>query len=185
MSNPTVEELVALLSGDDSGEDEGTTPAVPKGNPVSQLREQLKVITRELKDTKAALKVRDEALNEYTAREEASVFETSRLNERQRALFKAVNPEAPVTTDAITTFVTEYGITVEEGGETETVAQDTTPAAEFKPTQAASSAAPGLKRYSPVELAELAATDPAAAQAVWQAGRLDTSGSREGLGPEK
>jgi len=89
------------------------------------------------------------------------VFTELKLGEKQQALFKAMNPEAPVTQEAVQNFLTEYGLArSEEEGEVSTEATPAAPTPQtqtvpFKPTVGQQGTAPEGQTYTSDEIVAL------------------------------
>ena len=144
-----------------------------------------------MKELRAALERREKALRkagkeieelrqfrtDAVQRERSDTLRVAGLTERQAKVFLATGED--VTPEAVQAFKSE----VLQTPPPET-SQEEPPTPGFAPTQVGTPPPPG-KVYSRAEWIALSATDAATAQRLFQEGRVDLSGLREGLGPEK
>lgn len=152
----------------------------------NRLGKALRDQNKELEDLRV---IKAEAEKDKREQAVASMFGAVGLSPAQAKLYLAVNPEtdpASVTEEAVTAFAEEHGLVV-GGGKT---AKEAEPKGEaegeggFKPVSSpqAQGSSGVLTRE---EWLKLAGSDPQAAEAAFKANRVDLSGIRTGLGPEK
>ena len=148
-----------------------------------------KALKKALQQNEELVAFRDEVIVQRREQAIASAFAEAGLNPAQAKLYASLNPDATpetATKEAVSAFAAEYGLAA---GGTET---DATPAAPAAPTVRttvvsvpASAGIPSTGILTQADWVKLSSVDSAAAQRAWQEGRVDLSGLREGLGPEK
>jgi hypothetical protein len=165
------------------GEEDGETEKTPDSNPVRDLRKHANKLEKDLKASQAEL----EELRTFKAAADAkvkaetvgSIFTELGLNPAQVKLYELAMPDAEPSKEAVGKWAIEYGLA---SADEETVPETTG----FTPTTTPEGTPPGSKRMTGREMLEAAINgDTAAAQAAFLKGRVDTSDSRRGLGPER
>ena len=164
------------------GDDDVETEKTPDSNPVRDLRKHANKLEKDLKAAQAKLEPLEAFKAEYDAKVKAetvgNIFTKLGLNPAQAKLYELAMPESEPSEETVGKWAVEYGLAASD----ESVVPDTSG---FTPTTTPEGVPPGTKRLSRDEWLNLSVSDPAAAQRVFQQGRVDLSDVRNGLGPEK
>lgn len=153
---PEVEELLsALEDGGSSAEAAPAEPEAPKGNPVRELRKFTDTLLKEKKASDSKVTALEERLAKYEAAEHAAVFGEFQLTEKQQAAFKALNPEAAVTREAVQEFVRELGLGQVEAEVDAPVTDQSTPTAPSLPSIPVTGSVPDSQVYSSDDIIKL------------------------------
>lgn len=171
-------DLTALLASLENEEtDEGETTDGGENNAIKQVRDHAKKLEKQLKSAAKELgelrEFKQTVVADQTKATVQKAFTDAGLNEKHASLFLKVH-DGEVTADAVKNFVTEYGLVPGEAtDETEEPAEKST----FAPTQAASDGAAqqGTGTISRPDWLKIVGTDPAKAQKLQAAGKVDMS----------
>ena len=174
---PELEDFLASLEGEDTNQEQENpeNPVDPKKFKewAYGTRKTIKAYEKELKDLR-------EFQTKTVAEQRVGALKAAGLNEFHAEAFSKFYPE--VTPETVAEYKTRAGLAAAPVEETEPPAPET-PSPGFAPTSIGTPPPPG-KTYSRAEWIALADKDSATAQRVFQEGRVDLSGLREGLGPE-
>jgi hypothetical protein len=164
------------------GDADGETEKTPDSNPVRDLRKHANKLEKDLKAAQAELEplrqFKAEADQKAKAETVGTIFTKLGLNPAQAKLYELAMPEAEPSEETVGKWAVEYGLATSDESVPDTTG--------FTPTTTPEGAPPGSKRLTGKEMLEEALRgDPLAAQAAFLKGRVDTSDSRRGLGPER
>ena len=168
-----------LLNDDEDEQPEPKRETGKDNAAFAQMRKDLKAAQKELEEARA-YKVEREKADRETAI--TSVFSEIGLNPKHAKLFAIANPEGEATPELVSQFAAEYGLATTEG---EAVEAPAPTERGFTPTVINEGQALGAKTYSVEEWRQLARDDPAQAEKVFNANRVNLAGLRQGLGPDR
>ena len=166
-----------LLGDDEDDSQSDDKPEAKPNNQLSAAQRKLAKAEKELEELRAfrAERVKSDRENSIT-----KVFSEVGLDPRHARLFAALNPEGEATAELVATFANEYGLVATTGEEVEAPAA---PERGFTPTVIAEGQALGAKVYSVAEWRQLARDDPAQAEKVFDAKRVNLAAIQ--IGPDR
>jgi hypothetical protein len=157
------------------------TPETPQedrkeSNRSGYLERQNKKLAKELESLRT---FKDQYDQEQAERKTADVFTELNIDPKRASWFRADNPEAEVSKEMVAQWAIGAGFLAQDDVE------PVTRSGGFTPTTTPESAVLGSKRFTRAEWLQLSVDDPAEAQKVFKAGKVDLSDVRTGLGPER